>query len=157
MTGFSNFFNVPDGESQTTVSFKPTKATSQSSVKLGKTSCSLSPAWTFCPSHYFKYVVNICQTSLNVTKNPCFVLWALTCVLASFEYLSMMCLDFWQTKSSTSPVLDSLVSGEEIEVQVSVKTASNSQGGHWSSWSHPVRAVVPQTAGVGITEHHLQH
>ncbi|XP_028258950.1 thrombopoietin receptor [Parambassis ranga] len=50
------------------------------------------------------------------------------------------------TKSSTDDVLDSLVSGEEIEVRVSVKTASNPDGGHWSSWSHPVRAVVPQTA-----------
>ncbi|XP_029284881.1 thrombopoietin receptor [Cottoperca gobio] len=42
--------------------------------------------------------------------------------------------------------LDSLVPGEEIEVQVTVKCALNPDAGHWSSWSNPVRAVVPQSA-----------
>ncbi|XP_033476727.2 thrombopoietin receptor isoform X1 [Epinephelus lanceolatus] len=42
--------------------------------------------------------------------------------------------------------LDSLVPGEEVEVQVMVKCALNPNEGHWSSWSHPVRAVVPQSA-----------
>ncbi|XP_070688574.1 thrombopoietin receptor [Pempheris klunzingeri] len=40
-------------------------------------------------------------------------------------------------------ILDSLIPGEEVEVQVSVKKKS---AGHWSSWSHPVRAMVPQSA-----------
>ncbi|XP_068446042.1 thrombopoietin receptor [Clinocottus analis] len=43
-------------------------------------------------------------------------------------------------------VLDSLVPGEEVEVQVTVRCAFNPNAGHWSSWSHPVRAVVPQSA-----------
>ncbi|XP_031715687.1 thrombopoietin receptor isoform X1 [Anarrhichthys ocellatus] len=43
-------------------------------------------------------------------------------------------------------ILDSLVPGEEVEVQVSVRCASNPNTGHWSGWSHPVRAVVPQSA-----------
>lgn len=44
-------------------------------------------------------------------------------------------------------ILDSVGPGEEVEVQVSVKCALNPDGGHWSSWSRPVRAVVPQSAG----------
>lgn len=44
-------------------------------------------------------------------------------------------------------ILDSLVPGEVVEVQVSVKCALNPDAGHWSSWSRPVRAVVPQSAG----------
>lgn len=43
-------------------------------------------------------------------------------------------------------MLDSLVAGEEVKVQVSVKCASYSDKGHWSSWSHPVRAMAPQSA-----------
>ncbi|XP_018549512.1 thrombopoietin receptor isoform X1 [Lates calcarifer] len=43
-------------------------------------------------------------------------------------------------------VLDSLVPGEETEVQVTVKCAFETTAGHWSSWSHPVRAMVPQSA-----------
>ncbi|XP_037624774.1 thrombopoietin receptor isoform X2 [Sebastes umbrosus] len=43
-------------------------------------------------------------------------------------------------------LLDSLGPGEEVEVQVTVKCALNPNAGHWSSWSHPVRAVVPQYA-----------
>uniref|UniRef100_A0A8C2XRJ1 MPL proto-oncogene, thrombopoietin receptor n=1 Tax=Cyclopterus lumpus TaxID=8103 RepID=A0A8C2XRJ1_CYCLU len=43
-------------------------------------------------------------------------------------------------------ILDSLVPGEEVEVQVTVRCALNPNVGHWSSWSHPVRAVVPQSA-----------
>ncbi|XP_047444125.1 thrombopoietin receptor [Mugil cephalus] len=41
-------------------------------------------------------------------------------------------------------ILDSLTPGEEVEVQVAVRKASGE--GHWSSWSRPVRAVVPQSA-----------
>ncbi|XP_070764922.1 thrombopoietin receptor [Enoplosus armatus] len=43
-------------------------------------------------------------------------------------------------------ILDSLVPGEEVEVQVTVKCAYKQSAGHWSSWSQPVRAVVPQSA-----------
>ncbi|XP_054459285.1 thrombopoietin receptor isoform X2 [Anoplopoma fimbria] len=43
-------------------------------------------------------------------------------------------------------ILDSLVPGEEVEVQVTMRCALKSNAGHWSSWSHPVRAVVPQSA-----------
>ncbi|XP_017275916.1 thrombopoietin receptor [Kryptolebias marmoratus] len=39
-----------------------------------------------------------------------------------------------------------LVPGEEVEVQVGVKLAFSSDTGHWSSWSQPVRASVPQSA-----------
>uniref|UniRef100_A0A8C5N631 Fibronectin type-III domain-containing protein n=1 Tax=Gouania willdenowi TaxID=441366 RepID=A0A8C5N631_GOUWI len=41
-------------------------------------------------------------------------------------------------------VLGSLVPGEEVEVQVCVK--SSSDVGHWSSWSRSVQAVAPQSA-----------
>lgn len=44
-------------------------------------------------------------------------------------------------------ILDSAVPGEEVEVQVSVKCALNPDVGHWSSWSRPVRAAFPQSAG----------
>ncbi|XP_068599559.1 thrombopoietin receptor [Brachionichthys hirsutus] len=50
------------------------------------------------------------------------------------------------TSVKQSVVLDSLVPGEEVQVQVAIKCALNSWAGHWSSWSHPVRAVVPQSA-----------
>lgn len=46
-------------------------------------------------------------------------------------------------------ILDSLVAGEEVEVQIAVKCVSDldqENKGHWSSWSQPVRAVVPQSA-----------
>ncbi|XP_045905315.1 thrombopoietin receptor isoform X2 [Micropterus dolomieu] len=43
-------------------------------------------------------------------------------------------------------VLVSLVPGEEVEVQVTVKCAPDTNAGHWSSWSHPVQAMVPQRA-----------
>uniref|UniRef100_A0A3Q3K841 Fibronectin type-III domain-containing protein n=1 Tax=Monopterus albus TaxID=43700 RepID=A0A3Q3K841_MONAL len=42
--------------------------------------------------------------------------------------------------------LESLVPGEEVEVQVTVKCSSDSGTGHWSSWSQPVKAIVPQSA-----------
>ncbi|KAM7013146.1 thrombopoietin receptor [Tautogolabrus adspersus] len=43
-------------------------------------------------------------------------------------------------------VLDLLVPGEEVQVQIRVKCAYDEDAGHWSSWSHPVRAVVPQSS-----------
>ncbi|XP_044056902.1 thrombopoietin receptor [Siniperca chuatsi] len=49
-------------------------------------------------------------------------------------------------KAKEGDILDSLVPGEEVEVQVTVKCVINPNAGHWSSWSHPVRAVVPQSA-----------
>ncbi|XP_068175564.1 thrombopoietin receptor [Antennarius striatus] len=50
------------------------------------------------------------------------------------------------TEVKGSVVLDSLVPGEEVQVQVAIKYALNSKAGHWSHWSHPARAVVPQSA-----------
>ncbi|XP_071342513.1 thrombopoietin receptor isoform X2 [Trachinotus anak] len=47
---------------------------------------------------------------------------------------------------NTRDILDSLVRGEETEVQVTVKCAPSESAGHWSSWSSPVRAMVPQSA-----------
>uniref|UniRef100_A0A3Q0RQI9 MPL proto-oncogene, thrombopoietin receptor n=1 Tax=Amphilophus citrinellus TaxID=61819 RepID=A0A3Q0RQI9_AMPCI len=41
-------------------------------------------------------------------------------------------------------VLDALTPGEEVKVQVKIKPTSVNDG-PWSSWSHPVRAVVPQS------------
>ncbi|TDH08840.1 hypothetical protein EPR50_G00101730 [Perca flavescens] len=49
-------------------------------------------------------------------------------------------------EAKESVILDSLVPGEEVEVKVTVKCALNPNAGHWSSWSHPVRAMVPQSA-----------
>ncbi|XP_034439143.1 thrombopoietin receptor isoform X1 [Hippoglossus hippoglossus] len=43
-------------------------------------------------------------------------------------------------------ILDSLVPGEQTEVQVSVKCAPTPSEGHWSRWSQPVRGIVPQSA-----------
>ncbi|XP_037553987.1 thrombopoietin receptor [Nematolebias whitei] len=40
----------------------------------------------------------------------------------------------------------SLAPGEEVQVQVAVKLAFSSDTGHWSRWSQPVRASVPQSA-----------
>ncbi|KAL6108284.1 mpl [Pungitius sinensis] len=45
-----------------------------------------------------------------------------------------------------SKILDSLVPGEEVDVQVTIKCALSPNTGHWSSWSQPVRAMVPQSA-----------
>uniref|UniRef100_A0A3B3Y3I3 Fibronectin type-III domain-containing protein n=1 Tax=Poecilia mexicana TaxID=48701 RepID=A0A3B3Y3I3_9TELE len=44
----------------------------------------------------------------------------------------------------------SLEPGEEVEVQASVKCANrpDEHPGYWSAWSKPVRAIVPQSAGV---------
>uniref|UniRef100_A0A3Q3K870 Fibronectin type-III domain-containing protein n=1 Tax=Monopterus albus TaxID=43700 RepID=A0A3Q3K870_MONAL len=53
----------------------------------------------------------------------------------------------WHTKLTTYSSLESLVPGEEVEVQVTVKCSSDSGTGHWSSWSQPVKAIVPQSAG----------
>ncbi|KAK7889899.1 hypothetical protein WMY93_025459 [Mugilogobius chulae] len=46
-------------------------------------------------------------------------------------------------KNKMSETLAGLVPGEEVTVQVSVRCSSR---GHWSQWSHPARAVVPQSA-----------
>ncbi|XP_040896503.1 thrombopoietin receptor isoform X2 [Toxotes jaculatrix] len=46
----------------------------------------------------------------------------------------------------TRDLLDSLVPGEETEVQVTVRCAFAPSGGHWSSWSRSARAMVPQNA-----------
>lgn len=43
--------------------------------------------------------------------------------------------------------LDSVVPGEVTEVQLRAKCASNPAAGHWSRWSEPVRAMVPQSSG----------
>ncbi|KAM6922057.1 thrombopoietin receptor [Xenentodon cancila] len=40
----------------------------------------------------------------------------------------------------------SLTPGKEVEVQVAVKSPKRPDAGHWSSWSQPVRATVPQRA-----------
>ncbi|XP_071371085.1 thrombopoietin receptor [Centroberyx affinis] len=42
--------------------------------------------------------------------------------------------------------LVSLVPGEVVQVQVRVKRSISENTGHWSHWSHPVRAMVPQSA-----------
>lgn len=61
---------------------------------------------------------------------------------AKFDSMS---LRLWQAKENF--MLESLVPGEEVEVQIAVKCALNANTGHWSSWSQPERAVVPQSAG----------
>ncbi|XP_041790524.1 thrombopoietin receptor isoform X2 [Chelmon rostratus] len=79
------------------------------------------------------------------------VLWALNVskyisndVIYRIRYSSEL---GWKTKEGKEGnILDSLVPGEEVEVQVTVKYAFNSDSGHWSSWSQPVRAVAPQRA-----------
>lgn len=51
------------------------------------------------------------------------------------------------TKEETEGnILDSLVPGEEVQVQVTVRCGLHPNTGHWSGWSHPVRAMVPQSA-----------
>lgn len=67
-------------------------------------------------------------------------------IVTTFPHLSA--LWFLQVGNIHGDVLDSLVPGEETEVQVTVKCAFETTAGHWSSWSHPVRAMVPQSAGV---------
>ncbi|XP_076026323.1 thrombopoietin receptor [Genypterus blacodes] len=42
--------------------------------------------------------------------------------------------------------LVSLVPGEEVQVQVQVKHSFSEEAGHWSHWSDPVLATVPQSA-----------
>ncbi|XP_037325161.2 thrombopoietin receptor [Pungitius pungitius] len=51
-----------------------------------------------------------------------------------------------QQSVEDSKILDSLVPGEEVDVQVTIKCALSPNTGHWSSWSQPVRAMVPQSA-----------
>ncbi|XP_029355870.1 thrombopoietin receptor isoform X2 [Echeneis naucrates] len=51
-----------------------------------------------------------------------------------------------KTKETTSATLDSLGPGKEVEVQVNIKCERSQNAGHWSSWSQPVRAMVPQSA-----------
>lgn len=60
-----------------------------------------------------------------------------------------MCSKFSQVNNykNNRVVLDSLVPGEETEVQLTVKCFSSPGLGHWSSWSHPGQAMVPQSAG----------
>lgn len=40
-----------------------------------------------------------------------------------------------------------MVPGEVTEVQLRAKYAPNPAAGHWSRWSEPVRAMVPQSSG----------
>ncbi|KAM7388149.1 hypothetical protein PAMP_024347 [Pampus punctatissimus] len=49
-------------------------------------------------------------------------------------------------KKKWDDTLVTLVPGEEVQVQVTVKCASNEDTGHWSRWSSPVQAVAPQSA-----------
>ncbi|RVE73559.1 hypothetical protein OJAV_G00032660, partial [Oryzias javanicus] len=52
-----------------------------------------------------------------------------------------------RTKETDEKSLElSLVPGEEVEVQVSVKSGYDKDAGHWSSWTQPVHATVPQSA-----------
>ncbi|KAG7513832.1 thrombopoietin receptor [Solea senegalensis] len=46
----------------------------------------------------------------------------------------------------TKATLNSLVPGEETDIKVTIKCAFSPSAGHWSRWSHPVRAMVPQRA-----------
>lgn len=48
--------------------------------------------------------------------------------------------------SKFSEKLDGLTAGEEVKVQASVRCSLNRATGHWSQWSPPVHAVVPQSA-----------
>ncbi|KAK2835219.1 hypothetical protein Q5P01_015703 [Channa striata] len=50
-----------------------------------------------------------------------------------------------QVTKEESCLLDDLTPGEEVEVQVALKCALSDKG-HWSSWSQPVQARVPQRA-----------
>lgn len=43
-------------------------------------------------------------------------------------------------------LLDQLVPGEKVQVQVRIKCAYDPDVGHWSGWSQPVQAVAPQSA-----------
>ncbi|XP_034563461.1 thrombopoietin receptor [Notolabrus celidotus] len=49
-------------------------------------------------------------------------------------------------KAEEGHLLDQLIPGEEVQVQVREKCAFSQDVGHWSSWSQPVRALVPQSA-----------
>lgn len=45
-------------------------------------------------------------------------------------------------------IINSLVPGEVVEVQVSIKCdMGDPQSGHWSSWTQPVQGMVPQSSG----------
>lgn len=56
-------------------------------------------------------------------------------------------LSVWSRQVKANFTLQALAPGEEVEVQIAVKCALNANAGHWSSWSRPERAVVPQSAG----------
>uniref|UniRef100_A0A3Q3MCW4 MPL proto-oncogene, thrombopoietin receptor n=1 Tax=Labrus bergylta TaxID=56723 RepID=A0A3Q3MCW4_9LABR len=58
--------------------------------------------------------------------------------------MEVYCIDCSQVEEGD--VLDLLVPGEEVKVQIRVKCAYDHDAGHWSSWSHPVWAVVPQSS-----------
>lgn len=75
--------------------------------------------------------------------------------ILDFTILIIQLLCLWFQQAKEGDILDSLGPGEEVEVQVTVKYAFNPNAGHWSSWSHPVRAVVPQYAGVSKWEKSL--
>lgn len=51
----------------------------------------------------------------------------------------------WQVRVNFT--LETLVPGEEVLVQIAAKCGLDENSGHWSSWSKPKRAVVPQGAG----------
>ncbi|KAM4738894.1 thrombopoietin receptor [Anableps anableps] len=61
------------------------------------------------------------------------------------RYFSMTLGEKTAEENRDSFVL-SLVPGEDVEVQASVKCASKTHPGYWSAWSKPVRATVPQAA-----------
>lgn len=63
-------------------------------------------------------------------------------------FINVQCLGFLQGKEKWDDTVVTLVPGEEVEVQVTIKYAISESARYWSRWSQPVRAVAPQSAGV---------
>uniref|UniRef100_A0A8C7ZU08 Fibronectin type-III domain-containing protein n=1 Tax=Oryzias sinensis TaxID=183150 RepID=A0A8C7ZU08_9TELE len=80
------------------------------------------------------------------------VSWLAKGKLLDPEYTTYKIRYFTRTQKERTIEIDktslelSLVPGEEVEIQLAVKCGYDENVGHWSSWTQPVHATVPQSA-----------
>lgn len=114
---------------------------------------------------YMMFMIRYSSTSLgqkikevhmNICSFKCIFLMLLKALIYSINsgvsselgYITQSFKLVFSHQAREGDTLDSVVPGEVTELQVRAKCAISPAAGHWSRWSEPVRAVVPQSSGV---------
>lgn len=83
---------------------------------------------------------SVCE-SWTLTQRIMIMHWG---ILSGEQTLTLVLFE----QARQGDILDSVLPGEVTDVQVAAKCASNPAVGHWSRWSEPARAMVPQSSGM---------